>query len=70
MSQNYDDINNRNLKKLFEQNEPADDFEKEALEGFATLEDNQHAFELKALVDKRVEQALVKEKKRRGAIIW
>ena len=53
MSQNYDDINNRNWK-LLSRNEPADDFWERGRLGFATLEDKPAwVFEPKALVDKR-----------------
>lgn len=70
MSQEHDDINNQNLKRLFEQNEPADDFEKEALEGFATLESQEEAFTLKANVDARLGETFRQEKKRGFAIWW
>lgn len=55
------------LKALLDQQavqqQPGDDFEKEALEGFAMLDNQQEAFDLKADLDQQMQSQLFAEKK-------
>jgi hypothetical protein len=47
-----------------------DGFEKEALEGFAMLESEQEAFDLKAALDRRMQDEVLEEKKNASPLYW
>lgn len=75
MSNRRDDINNRKLKELLDQkgadNPSLDDFEKEALEGFAMLDSLEDAFDQKDKLDARIYQKVfAEEKKSRRGTYW
>ena len=61
---NLNDFLNKNKQNL------TDDFEKDAFEGFETLNSQQDAFELKASLDKKIIQKLFSEKKETKKIVW
>ncbi len=61
---NLNDFLNKNKQNL------TDDFEKDAFEGFETLNSQQDAFELKASLDKKITQKLFSEKKETKKIVW
>ncbi|MES2678913.1 MAG: hypothetical protein V4635_03470 [Bacteroidota bacterium] len=64
----------KNLKNLFEKNKGLggtdDPFEKEALEGFAALNDKQEAFGLKADLDEKISRSQVFADKKNPATYW
>jgi hypothetical protein len=51
-------------------NDSMDDFEKEALEGFATIDSEQELLDLKAKMDKRAFEEVFKEEKKSSPIFW
>ncbi len=61
---NLNDFLNKNKQNL------TDDFEKDAFEGFETLNSPEDAFELKASLDKKITQKLFLEKKETKKIVW
>lgn len=61
------DPENKKLKDLFnKKNTVSDDFEKEALEGFDLLENEQEAFELKSKLDAKINRELFEKKETRS----
>ncbi len=64
--------NNNNLKDFLKKSktESFDDFEKDALEGFQSLESEHDALELKSQVDKRIYAEVFSEKKSTPKIYW
>ncbi len=75
MSNRKDNINNKKLKEFLDTgknsaDEAMDDFEKEAQEGFALLENEQEIFDLKARVDKRVYSEVFTEEKKSHKGYW
>lgn len=64
----------KNLNELLDHiKEPADDldaFEQEALEGFASLENEQEALDMKTRLDKRINEELFEKKKQPLFIYW
>lgn len=62
----------KKLKDLLAKNNNSvlDDFEKEALEGFAMLENEQEALGLKAALDARIKDKLFDTKKKRSPFYW
>lgn len=73
MSKQEDNRHNRNLKKLLDNtrgstNSPMDDFEKEALEGFAMLSGNEEALDLKKALDKKMYTDVFGEEKKPSSL--
>ncbi len=63
---------NNNLNNFLNKNKQnlTDDFEKDAFEGFETLNSKKDAFELKDSLDKKITQKLFSEKKETKKIVW
>lgn len=74
MNEQKDNINNegeRFLKKLKQkQADNLDDFEKEALEGFAMLENEEEAIQLKTSLDKKIFSEVIAGKEKSNKKIW
>ena len=64
--------NNKNLNDLLKKSgsESFDDFEREALEGFNTLESSEEALEIKSKLDKRIYDEVFSKKKTGIKIYW
>ena len=75
MSSHKDNTHNKKLKDLLNKNkisdsEPLDDFEAEALEGFAMLENEEEILELQDQLDKRVYTEVFTEEKKSQRNYW
>lgn len=73
MSKQEDNRHNRNLKELLDTkrgsaNAPMDDFEKEALEGFAMLSGEEEALDLKKALDKKMYTDVFGEEKKPSSL--
>ena len=75
MSNQEDNTANENLrdflnKSKISENGPIDDFEKEALEGFSMLENEEDVLNLKSSLDAKIYKEVFAEEKKPGRIIW
>lgn len=74
MSSHKDNTNHKKLKDLLDNQQSADpsmdDFEKEALEGFALLENEQEVFDLKAGLDKKIYSEVFTPEKKTERSYW
>ena len=75
MSSHKDNTENRKLKELLNKNKgsegtPLDDFEKEALEGFATLKNEEEILDLKEKLDTRVYKEVFTRERKPAKTYW
>ncbi|MCW3077011.1 MAG: hypothetical protein JWO32_1620 [Bacteroidetes bacterium] len=70
-----DRLHNKNLEELLKQNmtkksADLDDFDREALEGFALLHSEEEAMSLKGTLDKRISEEVFTDKKNNPKVYW